>query len=358
LTSIISCDATNYERWKPEKRFHGLIGVSVQIDDPSGFKQKYENATSKFFKKYKLKQEKKVHCSSDLCGKFFEKLGLGHEEFKDALESLVSELCDGLYVTVFYATCNTKKYPKVTVFGGDASMGKTKQVPTMEFMRDWLSQYYVYVSAWKLTKCLKTQNKNFLLDGFRGPITESWNELSRNNRVEIVNLGDECNAFVSAADLVARYIDEALGPLKITQENIENIELKSKEYHVHYCFHNDLADLVPLFEGLHSKTGRQINFTNYWKRPIVYILKEESGIIREDTDWLRKTPFFNAICDIAFDLDASIKFYNKDEDKLLTCGDKFIYYGPKGEEKAEEMKKITDGLGIDIEIIYSKDLLK
>lgn len=356
--SIISCDSTNYERWKPEKRFHGLIGVSVQNDKPSDFKQTYEDSVSKFFKNNKLKQKKKVYCSSDLFGKFYDERGLGHEEFKGALEILVTNLCNESYVTVFHAMCNTVKYPEVTVFGGDATLGKIKPIPTMEFMRDWLSQYYVYVSAWKLTKCLKTRNKNFLLDGFRGPITDSWNELSRNNKVKIVNLGDECNAFVSTADLVARYIDEALGPFRITQENVEKIELKSKEYHVHYCFHNDLADLVPLFEGAHSKTGRQIDFANYWKKPTIYILKEGSDIIKEDIDWLRKTPFFNATCDMAFDLDASIKFYNKDEDKTLTLGDKFIYYGPKGKEKAEEIKEITEGLGIEIETIRSKDLLK
>jgi len=357
VESIISCDSTNYARWKPEKRFHGLIGVSVQINDRAGFKQKYEKAMGNFFKKNKLKQEKKVYCSSDLCGKFFDELGLGHEEFKDALENLVVDLCDSAYVTIFHATCNTQKYPKVVVFTADAPMGKTRQVPTMEFMRDWLSQYYVYIAAWKLTKCLKTRDKNFLLDGFRGPITESWNELSRNNKVEIVNLGDECNAFVSTADLVARYIDEALGPLKITQANLENIKLQSKEYHVHYCFHNDMADLVPLFEGARSNTGRQIDFAKFWKKPTVYILKEESGIIKEDIDWLRKTPFFNAVCDMAFDLDASIKFYNRDEDKMIISGDKFVYYGPKGKEKAAEMKKITKGLGIDIEVTPSKDLL-
>jgi hypothetical protein len=358
LASIIACDSTNYERWKPETRFQGLIGVSVQINDPPSFKKKYESIVAKFFKKCKLKQEKKVYCSSDLLGKFFDELNLGHQEFKDALEGLVTDLCEESNVTVLHATCNTKKYPDITVFREDASMGKMQQIPTMEFLRDWLSQYYVYISAWKLTKCLQSNDKHFILDGFRGPTTDAWNELSRNNKVEIVNLGDECNAFVSTADLVARYIDEALGPFKITQENIENIKLKTEEYHVHYCFHNDIASLVPLHEGLHSKTGRQIDYTKYWKKPTIYILKEGTDVIKEDTEWLKTTPFFKTTCDIAFDIDASIKFYNKDEDKILSPKDKFIYYGPKGKEKAEEIKQISKGLGIDIETIYSEDLVK
>lgn len=358
MPSIISCDSTNYERWKPEKRFHGLIGASVETNDPCGFKQKYEKVMTKFFKKNRLKQMKKVYCSSDLYGKFFDELGLGHVEFKDALEDLVTELCEEAYVTVLYATCNTMRYPDVTVFRGDATMGKTRQVPTMEFMRDWLSQYYVYISAWKLTKCRDTVDNNFILDGFRGPITDSWNELLKKNRVEIVNLGDECNAFVSIADLVARYVNEALGPSKINQENIENIKLKSKEFHVHYCFHNDMSDLVPLFEGGHSKIGRQINFEKYLKKPTVYILKEGSDVIKEDTEWLKTTPFFNATCDMAFDMDGSIKFYSKDEDKAFSSGDKFIFYGPKGKGKAEEVKEIAKGLGIDIETVYSKGLIK
>lgn len=357
MDSIIACDSTNYERWKPESRFNGLIGVTVQIDDPANFKIKYETAMSEFFKKNKLKQEKKVYCSSDLLSKFFDKLGLGHEEFKDALEVLVSKLCEDTVVHVFHATCNTVRYPKITVFVGDALMGKSRPVSTMEFMRDWVSQYYVYISAWKHTRCLNTKGNSFLLDGFRGPITDAWNELSTNNKVEIVGFGDECNAFVSTADLIARYIDEALGPLRIGQANIQDIKLPAKEYHVYYSFHNDMRYLVPLFEG-RSKTGRQISFKNYWKKPTIYVLKEGSEIVKEDNDWLRKTSFFNALCDVAFDSDASIKFYDRDEDKNPVSGDKFTYYGPKGKGKAEEIKTIAEGLGIGIDVAKTKDLTK
>lgn len=357
LTSIISCDATNYERWKPETRFNALIGVSVQTDKPADFKKKYVESMKAFLKKYKLKQEKKAYCSSDLYGMFFDTLGLGHTEFKNALEELVTELCSDSYVTVFHASCNTKKLPEVTVFLEDAVMGKTQQVPTMEFLRDWLAQYYVYISAWKLLKCLQAQGKQILLDGFRGPISNAWNELSRNNKVEIVNLGDECNAFVSIADLVARFINEALGPFKITQENIEKINLKSKEYHVHYCFQGDLINIVPLYEGAHCRTGRQIHFANYWRKPTIYVLKEGSDTIMEDTEWLRQTSFYNAACDLAFDVNGCVKFYDKSEDRTFASGDKFIYYGPKGKSKAAEIELISEGLGIKVETIPSKSLL-
>ena len=303
-------------------------------------------------------QKKKVYCSSNLYGMFFDELGLGHNEFKVALEKLVTEICTDSSVTVFHASCNTKKCPEVTVFLEDAVMGKTQQVPTMEFMRDWLSQYYVYVSAWKLLKCLGADGKHILLDGFRGPISHAWNELSRNNKVELVNLGDECNAYVSTADLVARYVNEALGPFKITQENIEQIDLKAKQFHVHYCFQTDLIDLVPLYEGAHSRTGRQVNFAKYWRKPTVYVLKEGSEIIREDNEWLHQTPFYNAACDLAFDLDGCLKFYDKGEDRAFISGDKFIYYGPKGKNKALEIEQIVDGLGIKVETVDSKSLLK
>jgi hypothetical protein len=223
-------------------------------------------------------------------------------------------------------------------------------------MRDWLCQYYVYVSAWKLLRCLGATGKHILLDGFRGPISHAWNDLAINNKVELVNLGDECNAYVSAADLVARYVNEALGSLKITQDNIEQINLKSKEFHVHYCFQTDLINIVPLFEG--CKTGRQVNYANYWRKPTVYVLKEGSDVINEDTEWLQQTSFYGAVCDIAFDLDGCVKFYDKREDKAFASGDKFVYYGPKGKNKAAEIEQISDGLGIEVETIESKTLLK
>jgi len=311
-----------------------------------------------FLSKHKLEQKKKAYCSSDLYGMFFDRLGLGHQEFRDALEELVTELCHDSYVTVFHASCNTRKCPEVTVFLEDAIMGKIRQIPTMEFMRDWLAQYYVYVSAWKLLKCLGTTGKHILLDGFRGPISRAWNELTINNKVELVNLGDECNAYVSTADLVAKYVNEALGSSKITQENIEQIGLKSKQYHVHYCFQTDLSNIVPLYEGAHAKTGRQVKFANFWIKPSVYVVKEGSEVIREDNEWLRQTQFYNAVCDLAFDIDGCVKFYDKGEDRAFTSGDKFIYYGPKGKNKAWEIEQIADGLGIKVDIIDSKSLLK
>ena len=357
MDSIIACDATNYERWKPETRFNGLIGVSVQTDNPSDFKDNYLKSMQKFFKKQQLVQHKKAYCSSELAGIFIDKLGLGHEEYKSALKELVTDLSSDSYVTVFHASCNTQRCPEVTVFSEDAIMGKIRQIPTIEFLRDWLSQYYVYASAWKLIKLLNGDKKHILLDGFRGPISYAWNELIRNNKIEIMNLGDECNAYISTADLIARYINEALGPSKITQDNIERINLKSKQFHVHYCFQNDLHNLVPIYEGAHCKTGRQINFSNFWRKPMVYVLKEGSDVIKEDTDWLHQTSFFNSVCNLAFDSDACIKFYDKNEDKSIQSGDKFVYYGPKGKSKASEILEVADGLGINIEAIYSKTLI-
>jgi hypothetical protein len=357
MTGIIACDSTNYERWKPATRFNALIGVSVQIDDLPEFKTNYEVAMQKFFDRNGLIRKKKAYCSSELAGLFYDVLGLGREKYKNAIEELVNDFCIDSDITVIHASCNTQKYPIVNVFLEEATMGKMQPVPTMEFLRDWLSQYYVYVSAWKHIKCLGNNGKSVLLDGFKGPISYAWNELIQNNKVEIANLGDECNAYVSAADLVARYVNEALGSSKITQENIEHIKITSRGFYVYYCFQNDLHNIVPIYEGERCKTGRQIYIPTYWKKPSVYVLKEGSEVIREDNEWLRKTNFYNAICNFAFDMDGCVKFYDKDEDKAFVSGDKFVYYGSKGKEKATKIKEIADGLGTDIEIFYSKSLL-
>jgi hypothetical protein len=359
MTGIIACDATNYERWKPDTRFNALIGASIQTDSLQAFKDNYDKSMDKFFDKNHLTRQKKVYCSSQLAALFYDKLGLGHEEYKEALEKLVNNLVKDVNVTVFHASCNTRRCPQVNVFLEEAIMGKMQQVPTMEFLRDWLSQYYVYISAWKLTKCLNSSNcKNILLDGFKGPISYAWNELVQNHRVEVVNLGDECNAYVSTADLVARYVNEALGSSKLTQENIEQLNISAKGFHVHYCFQTDLRNIVPIYEGAACKTGRQINVPTYWRKPTVYILKEGSDVIKEDNDWLHKSTFYNIVCDLAFQMDGCVKFFDKNEDKAFAPNDKFVYYGSKGKEKAEQIKEIADGLGIDVEVLYSKDLLK
>ena len=90
---------------------------------------------------------------------------------------------------------------------------------------------------------------------------------------------------------------------------------------------------------------------------MVYVLREGSEIIKEDNEWLKKTTFYNAICNFAFDVDGCVKFYDKNEDKAFTSGDKFVYYGSKGKQRAMEIKEIADGLGVDVEVFYSKSLL-
>jgi len=266
-------------------------------------------------------------------------------------------------VGVFYATCNPEKYPDTVIFTGEYDSGRTDTIPTIQFLRDWLSQYFVYVCAWKLTKCTKIYQKNFYLDGFRGPITNAWNDLVKSNTISIFPLGDDCNAFVSFADLMARCVDEALRSRRLfldeqkIQEALKGINFG--EMHVHYCFHNDLQALVPLYkeDEKKSKTGKQIAVQNFRKRPIVFILKEGSKLIKEDTDWLKQTRFYDAVCNLAFELDASVSFFGRLQDNILE-GDKIIYYGPKGQSKAKEIQELMKGVGRDIEFIYSKDLME
>jgi len=342
--------------------FYGLIGSTVSIPNPKEFKAKYAQNMMALLKESGLEPNRVSYCSSALARKFFEELGGGYKEFGEFLNSFVESMSDEVSVTIFYATCNTVKYPRTVIFTGEYDSGRTETIPTIEFMRDWVSQYFNYVCAWKLTKYTKIYQKNFYLDGFRGPITQAWNELVKSNSISILPLGDDCNAFVSFADLMARCVDEALRSKRLfldTEKIEEALKDTNLEVHVHYCFHNDLQALVPLYkeDEKKSRTGKQIFVRNFRKRPIVFILKEGSKLIREDTEWLKQTPFYDAICNLMFELDGTASFYDKGQDKILD-GDKIVYYGPKGRKMASEIHELMKGVGRDIELIYSKDLME
>jgi len=363
MSDIIAADSLNYKRWKRSNPFYGLIGSTVSVRNPEDFKVHYAQNMIALLNKFGLKADRISYCSSALAKKFFDELGAGYKEFASFLNSFVESMSEDVAVGVFYATCNTEKYPETVIFTGEYDSGRTETIPTIKFLRDWLSQYFDYVCAWKLTKCTKIYRKDFYLDGFRGPITHAWNELVKSNTISIFPLGDDCNAFVSFADLMARCVDEALRSKRLfldkkkIEEALKDVNLK--EVYVHYCFHNDLQDLVPLYkeDERMSKTGKQISVNDFRKRPIVFIIKEGSKLIKEDTEWLKQTPFYAAICNLAWELDASVSFYSKKQDNILD-GDKIIFYGPKGQSMAKEIYELMKGVGRDIELIYSKDLME
>lgn len=361
MTDVIAVDSLTYSRWKRTNPFHGLIGATVSIHNPDKFKGEYAEKMANSLLKVGLESTKMSYSSSALARRFFDELGAGYKELGLFLKSFIDSLCDNISISVFFATCNPEKYPRTVIFTGEKDSGRTELVPTMEFLRDWVSQYFPVICAWKLIKCTNIYRKKFYLDGFRGPITNAWNELIKGNDVQIFPLGDDYNPFISFADLIVRYVNEALRMkrLFLNKENIELVlsELSIEESHVHYTFHNDLQNLVPLYKEENSKsnTGKQIFVKNFRKRPIIFLLKEGSKVIKEDSEWLKQTPFFDKVCDLAFEVDGSVSFYDKHQDKIMD-GDKVIYYGPKGKAMAKEIDGLLKGVGRDIELIYSRDL--
>ena len=361
MADIIACDSLTFSRWKRTNPYYGLLGAAVSIHSPDKFKVDYAEKMANELQKVGLESTKISYSSSALARRFFDELGVGYNELGQFLKSFVGSLCENISINVFFATCSPEKYPRTVIFTGEKNSGGTEIMPTMEFLRDWMSQYFPIICAWKLTQITSIYKKKFYLDGLRGPITNASNELIASNDVQIFPLGDDYNAFVSFADLVVRYVDEALRVkrLFLIEENVELVlnELGVGDPHVHYTFHNDMQDLVPLYKDPKNKsnTGKQIDVNNFRKRPIMFLLKEGSKVIKEDAEWLKQTPFFDKICDLAFELDGSVSFYDKHQDKIMD-GDKIIYYGPKGKLMATEIDGLLKGVGREAELIYSKDL--
>src|SRR5659263_124511 len=118
----------------------------------------------------------------------------------------------------------------------------------------------------------------------------------------------------------------------------------AKDAHVFYVGHPDLESIIPTKK-------EKINLLNYYKRPMIYILKE--GAIESENNFIETSPMWNKLLNFACSKDSGIKYISYDEDhKTIKDGDYLIHLGEKGKKEVEYLKQ----LGYNINSISSLDV--
>lgn len=363
--SIIAVDSARHIRTWPKGQFFASIGTCLSLDDCDAFKKSYLKVIEDLLPQYGITRKKNVYKSYEIAKAFGSRTNLFHNFLAQFTLKILA--LPGVRITVFYTTLNTRllennvqdedtlsqedeeKQPyedfvrgatkPIQVYGGEGS--PVKQISTKEFL-DKLDNYYVTICAWKLTDLTKIYNKNFILDGFEGEVTDAWLALTRSNQVAVAYKGDQCNAYISAADLVTRFADMRLRlwrfPLtkdalyRMFNALLEEDGTIRNRYFIKRIWNPDISKIVP-------SSRRPIDIQVHMLHPCIFICKEEPTA--EERIRLENSPMFDEILDRAFQIDGCVQFYEpKKHTALMGDKDIFVTYGENGRGEFKKLSKM------------------
>lgn len=337
---VIAFDSTKLIRGKSPRPFTALVGVGVNTEEPSKFKQRVLAAFQGFAQKHNFELTKPVYCSSELGSILMGQKNFEYDAFCNALEELINSVVDESKISVFFTTFNTQRLTKtdgkIIKFGAEKDTLQTMSIDPVVFLRDELSQYHHIACAWLFQNRTKCAGLDFYLDGCRAPITSAWDELSASdNNIYVFTRGDQSNVFICMADIIAKYVDLALrrNRTMLKEEEIRGaLNIKAKEIYVNYLGNPHLEVITPKFKDS-NKIGKLVDLTSYYKRPRYFLVREAQDELltsEQAIDLLETTKLMDAVYSMAIKNNGAVKFFEP-RDKIQE-GDTFVTYGKKGEE--------------------------
>jgi len=361
---VIAVDSLRHSRTWPGGIFLSSMGSCLSIDDGPAFKQQYKDILNDLLPKYGISQRQSIYKSYQLA-QAFESRTL---EFHNLLSEFTRRVLTlpGIKMTLFYTTLNTRRLQEnvrdeeplsredeeaqiegeeiaqvvkpIRIYGREGS--PIDEITVKEFL-DKLDSYYVSICAWKLTDLTKIYNKRFILDGFEGEITDAWMTLARSNKVAIAYKGDQCNAYISGADLITKFADLRLklwrfpivkDALYRAFNALDETGGLSDKFFIKRIWNPDIRMMVPSIK-------RPIDVAAYVLHPCLFLYKEENTA--EERIRLENSPMFGKVLDLAFERNGCLQFYEpKKHTALMQDDDIFLIYGPRGRAEYDKLKKM------------------
>ena len=243
---------------------------------------KFKSACTQFFEElkkcYSINNPRYVFKSYDL-KKFFP-----FERYQNIVDNFIEYVLDAqTHVNFVFSSFNTQKMPKVQYYVGYKKK-QVKEKKTIDFL-DNLGAYYSYITAWKVVKEVNLKFVDVHIDNFEGERTLAWDELNKHCKVVAFPKGDQCNPFISTADIILDYINYRMRTDNIRLDRAKIADLLHKmgieRYSVFYSGGQDIKHLVP-------KTDEKIPQDSNCVCPLVYITNE--GLITKEARWIENSP--------------------------------------------------------------------
>jgi len=338
MTTITAFDSKDFKRSNKagEMKFYTPLGCGVKISKPKEFQSLYIDKLQELLKTFEVEPI----CGCLASSEYFRRVGHAKTyKISDELLKAVQHLIDSVYFT--YVILPSASIPEVEV-GGYRS--PTKTIDTFDFLRQ-LSVYFSYITAWNYLGIETRKNELILIDGFHGKRTPAWDDMIEKTKPMIYPHGDECNVYVSTADMIASLTDKKLWDnfLRLIPENIAEVwKGYSFDVKVHFLDQNILSKIK-------WNSDEHIDLSEYYARPIVFM--KADGF---KTDEIKKLTVYPEATMLARKLNGCVQGFDKEMDSSkIKDGDVFVYAGKEAEALAATLKDLYE-----IQILPFKELKK
>lgn len=363
---VVAFDAKSFQRirrrWSADeareektRSFVSQLGIGVTIPEPEAFAERYVEASQDLQKEFDLDYTTPFFSSTCL------KDHLDVFEAADFASRLVSMVQDHIEsVHCSYIALPTPDAAHVEVGGIRCAR---ERIPAVKFI-DGLGPMFSYLTA--LSYIWEHQDSNFgdlemHIDSFRSRHTKGWSVVKKTAPIKVFYRGDECNPFISCADIIAFLVDDTLVAkrLKLFPDDVKSA-LESYRFGktVHFFGSHSLNHCV-------WQMDQMINISGRLARPVVFLaidrLATESHGQEDDVQdvqderagnkprkpdtSIRQAGIYQAALKYAYQKNGCVKLFNAREDKgIVKAGDVFIY---AGSNSAQTGRTLQDMVGIE-----------
>jgi hypothetical protein len=336
MTKVSAFDSKEYNRSNAagEVKFYTPLGCGITVSKEEEFDVLYAEKLLEIANSFKIGK----CCGGFSPAEYIKKIGPAKTvSLSDQLLKSVQGLIESVYFS--YVILPPKETPTVEV-GGYKS--PKKEMPTFEFLRK-LSVYFSYVTAWKYLGIEGRQSEKILIDGFHGKRTPAWDDIVAKTSPITYPHGDECNPFISTADILSFLTNKKLWDnyLHLTPENITQVwNGYSFSTDTHFLDKNILSK-VKWYSDEH------IELSSYYARPVIFLKADGYKI-----DQLKELDVYPEATILARQRKGCLQGFDKDVDSSkIKDGDVFVYAGEESMKTANTLKDIYK-----IEILPFKEL--
>jgi hypothetical protein len=275
---------------------------------------------------------------------------LGRRQGADFLEDFLSELKQHIAeLNIYYTTIPSTKIPSVRVYGNDRT--GVQEMKPMAFL-DKLIPSYAHCCAWKYAEDHVHDTTPLVSDYFEGEETDAWRILRGLPSFTVYFGGDNCNCYVSVADIIARITDERIyrNRAKLFKGDIESL---LSDLPVQSVFIDQLGMIAPV-------TKNRMDVAKKLAHPVIFIVKEgiESqmlGASANERDLIEESPLMTKVFNLAYELDGCYKFFDSRLDQsIIREEDYLLCLGANGLGLATYMRN----LGYKFNVLDSRKLMK
>jgi len=218
MAKLTAFDSKEYARSNAagELRFYTPLGCGITVSKEKEFKSAYMEKLLELSKRFDIEK----CCGAFSAAEYFKEIGPGRTiSISDELVKSVQDLVESVYFS--YVILPPKEIPKVEVGGYRCPI---KEINTFDFLRN-LSVYFSYITAWNYLGIESRKDEKIMIDGFHGKRTPAWDDIITKTSPIVYQHGDECNPFISMADIIAFLTSKKLWDsyLHLTPDNTKEV---------------------------------------------------------------------------------------------------------------------------------------